>query len=194
MTARTNVFRAPAVGRRGVLVTGAAALSAGLLPAEAEAATEAANARPQAGDRFVFFSGDKKGEVVRVEDLPLGGPQILAWPVESATETVRQGSRLNQVLLIRLDPASLNEETRGFAAEGVIAYSAVCTHQGCPISQWKADEGTLLCVCHNSQFDPKEGARVVNGPAPRRLAVLPLAIEDGAPVATGEFVGRVGFK
>ena len=55
---------------------------------EARAATEddPKKARPQEGDRFVFFSGDRKGEVIKLEDLPLGGPQIVAYPMDPATE------------------------------------------------------------------------------------------------------------
>jgi Rieske Fe-S protein len=142
----------------------------------------------------VFQSGDKKGEVIRSEDLAAGGPQVLAYPMDPATNTPRSGSRLNQVVLIRLDPAQLSEETRAHAADGVVAYSAVCTHQGCPVNMWKQDAGTLFCSCHGSQFDPKDGAKVLDGPAPRRLAALPVRIEDGLVVAAGEFSGRVGFK
>jgi rieske iron-sulfur protein len=183
------------VGRRAVMGT-AIGMVAGLsVEGAAEAATDdPKKARPKAGDRFVFFSGDRKGETIKPEDLPLGGPPMLAYPQDPATETVRSGSRLNQVALIRLDPASLGEDTRPRAADGVLAYSAVCTHQGCPVNMWKEDAQTLYCSCHGSQFDPRDEANVVDGPAPRRLAVLPLKVENGFVVAAGEFEGRIGFK
>jgi rieske iron-sulfur protein len=179
--------------RRAVL-KGAIALGASLplLNARAAADDDPKKARPQEGDRFVFFSGERKGEIIKPEDLPLGGPQILAYPIDPATETVRNGSRLNQVLLIRLEPDQLSEDTSANAAEGVVAYSAACTHQACPVSMWKKDEGTLFCACHGTQYDPKDGAKVVDGPAPRRLAMLPLRIEDGMVVAAGPFTGQVG--
>jgi rieske iron-sulfur protein len=45
--------------------------------------------------------------------------------------TVRNETLLNLVILTRFDPAELSEETRARAAEGVVAYSAVCTpHAG----------------------------------------------------------------
>jgi Rieske Fe-S protein len=165
-----------------------------VLPAAklAAAVEEPAKARPEAGDRFVFFSGDKKGELITPEDLPLGGPQVMAWPMDPATSTVRSGSRLNQVILIRFEESQLSEDTRGNAADGVIAYSAACTHQACPVSMWKKDKETLYCACHGTQFDPKDAAKVVDGPAPRRLAMLPLRIEDGVVVAAGPFTGQVG--
>jgi len=56
----------------------------------------------------VFVLGDNQGQVVKVEDLPLGGPQQLAYPMDPASKVVRDGSRLNQVLLIRLDAAQLS--------------------------------------------------------------------------------------
>jgi rieske iron-sulfur protein len=149
-------------------------------------------ARPQRGDRFVVAFGDRPGPVLRPEDLPLGGPQQLAYPLDPRTGIVRDGSRLNQVLLIRLDPGELSEDTRAGAAEGVVAYSAVCTHQGCPVSMWKKEAATLFCSCHGAQYDPRDRARVVDGPAPRRLPALPLETVEGVLVAAGGFSGRVG--
>lgn len=158
------------------------------------AVEEPAKARPQAGDRFVYFSGDKKGELIKPEDLPVGGPQVLAWPMEPATSTVRSGSRLNQVILIRFPPDELSETASANAAEGVLGYSAACTHESCPVSMWKADEKVLYCACHGSEFDPKDAATVVGGPAPRRLAMLPLKIEGGELLAAGPFTGQVGAQ
>ena len=51
----------------------------------------------------------------------------------------------------------------------------------------------MACPCHESQFDIYDGARVVGGPAPRPLAMLPLLIQDGVVTVAGEFHGRVGF-
>jgi nitrite reductase/ring-hydroxylating ferredoxin subunit len=149
-------------------------------------------ARPQRGDRLVFPFGDRAGQVIRPEDLPLGGPQQLAYPMDPATQVVRDGSLLNQVLLVRLDPSRLSEDTRAAAAGGVVGYSAVCTHQGCPVSMWKKEASTLFCSCHGAQYDPRDHGRVVDGPAPRRLAMLPLETLEGALVAAGGFSGRVG--
>ncbi len=156
------------------------------------AAEDDKTARPRKGDRLVFASGERAGQVIGPADLPLGGPQQLAFPMDPATKVVRDGSLLNQVALIRLDPAQLSPETRAEAAGGVVAYSAVCTHEGCPISMWHAQSKTLFCACHASRFDPTDRARVVDGPAPRRLAMLPLSPSEGGIVAAGGFTGRVG--
>jgi rieske iron-sulfur protein len=184
-----------AQGRRAVL-KGALGVGLGLplIGTAAAAVEDPKKARPQAGDQFVFFSGDRKGETVMVEDLPMGGPQTMAYPKDPQTDTVRNGSRLNQVVLIRLVEQELSEETRANAVDGIVAYSAACTHQACPVSMWKADAFTLFCSCHGSQFDPRDNARVVGGPAPYRLAMLPLTVEQGVLVAAGPFSGRVGAQ
>lgn len=151
------------------------------------------NTRPQEGDRFVFAAGDRKGELIAPGDLPLGGPPVMVYPMDPRMGVVRDGSRLNQVLLIRLAPEALATETRARSAAGIVAYSAVCTHAGCDVSDWQGETKTLMCFCHYSEFDPKDGALVVAGPAPRRLAALPLKLVDGVLMAAGGFSGRVGF-
>ncbi len=155
---------------------------------------DATSVPPQLGDRFVFLTGDKEGEVVKVDDLELGGPQAQVYPVDPKTGVVRDNSRLNLVILIRLDPKVLDEETRARAADGVVAYSGVCTHQGCPVSMWSTELNALFCSCHGSVYDPKDGAEVVGGPAPRPLPALPLKMEDGVPTVAAAFSGRVGSQ
>ena len=112
------------------------------------------------------------------------------------TSVVRKGSRLNEILVVRLDPAELDEETRARAAGGVVAYSAICVHTGCPVTAWvKAaggDRDVFKCVCHNSEFDPRQSAQVVFGPAPRRLPALPLAPDGDLLTVAAAFVGKVG--
>jgi Rieske Fe-S protein len=98
------------------------------------------------------------------------------------------------VLLVRLDPESLDSKTRALAADGVVAYSAICTHTGCDIGEFLADEQVLFCECHQSKFDPKDNARVTDGPAPRSLPALPLKVVEGRLVVAGPFTSRVGFE
>jgi Rieske Fe-S protein len=105
--------------------------------------------------------------------------------------TVRDG-RLNLVILARFDPAALTDETRARAADGVVAYSAVCTHQGCPVNMWSNERNAFVCSCHASIFDPRNGAEVIDGPAPRPLAALGLKLKDGVVTVASTFSGRVG--
>jgi len=151
-------------------------------------------ARPQANDRLAFASGERKGQPIALADLPADGPPVAAYPMDPATRVVRDDSRLNQILLVRLDQNRLNGDTRARAADGVVAYSAVCTHTGCDVWEWLPASSAIKCSCHFSEFDLKDSARVVNGPAPRRLPALPLKAVDGAPIVAGGFVGRPGFE
>jgi rieske iron-sulfur protein len=83
----------------------------------------------------------------------------MAWPLDPTGETLRSGSRLNQLLLLRLDPEGFDPQTREFATDGVLAYSAICPHTGCEVSTWQAERQILECPCHFSHYDPKAGRR-----------------------------------
>lgn len=183
------------LSRRDVLKSAfAAGLALPLVKIEISAAEEAKKVRPQSGDLFVFSLGERLGQVITLQDLPTGGPPLIAYPLDPLTQTVRDGSRLNQVVLLRLPQEDLTEQTRTVAAEGVVGYSAICPHTGCNVTGWKEDAKQLVCPCHASAFDPKDRARVASGPAPRPLAVLPLKLVDGKVTVAGAFSGRVGAE
>lgn len=150
--------------------------------------------RPQAGDRFVHQSGERIGTVITAADLPEGGPPVTAFPLDPSSNVIRNGSRLNQILLVRISPAELAPEMQSLAADGIVAFSGVCTHAGCDINLWKPETKRFRCPCHESEFDPKDSGRVVGGPAPRRLPRLPVKIADGVLVVGGAFMGRPGFQ
>lgn len=142
----------------------------------------------------MFAGGERIGQVIAAADLLAGKPPLLVYPVDPGSRVVRDGSRLNQILLVRLAPNELDEETRRQSADGVVAYSGVCTHTGCDVTLWQAEIQRFRCPCHESEFDPREGGRVVGGPAPRRLPRLPVKVVDGVIVAAGGFLGRPGFQ
>jgi Rieske Fe-S protein len=157
-------------------------------PAPAEPASE----RPKEGDFLVSIESER-AVALALEDIPQGGPPVLAWPMDPASNTVRKDSRLNKVLLLRLDPAALNRATQERAAEGVVAYSAICPHAGCEVNGWAAEQQLLECSCHFSHYNPREASAVVDGPAPRPLAALPLKIIEGKLAVAKPFTGRVGI-
>jgi rieske iron-sulfur protein len=184
---------------RRKLVWTALATGAGILASKAAATDEnrsGSNEKPQQADILVVAEGEHAGRVIGPQDLKLGGPPLRAWPMDPNTSVIRNGSRLNEVLIIRLDPAELDDDTRSRAADGIVAYSAICTHAGCPVTAWTkgatGDKDMLKCVCHNSEFDPRNSAQVVFGPARRRLAALPLATTDGSLTIAAAFIGKVG--
>src|ERR1700746_1552991 len=87
-------------------------------------ADDAAAMAPQPNDHLVFLTGPKKEQVVKIDDLAIGGPQVQVYPAAPGG-TERNKSRLNRLIRARSDPAILEEETRARAAEGVVAYSGV---------------------------------------------------------------------
>jgi len=155
--------------------------------------TDAKRERPREGDLLVAVDS-ATSEPLKPDDVPPKGKLTMAWPLDPTDNTVRDGSRLNKVLLLRLDPESLDPVTRDRAADGVVAYSAVCTHAGCDVIEWYPESQRLECPCHNSQFDAAAAAKVVGGPAPRSLPALPLKITDGRLVVAKPFTGRAGFQ
>jgi len=106
------------------------------------------------------------------------------------------------VVVIRLAPSALHlpPDRRGWAPEGILAFSKICTHAGCAIALYRAPlfqpvekPPALVCPCHYSTFDPATGGTVVFGPAGRPLPQLPLEIDaDGNLRAAGNFSGPVG--
>src|SRR5262245_58311848 len=182
-------------GRRKLLQAGlAAGLGVILSPRPAAIAQDdGASAPPREGDLLVRIDAPAH-RPLRPEDVPLNAPQIAAWAMDPADGTVRSGSRLNALIVLRLDQAALAPDTRARAADGVVAYTAICTHNGCDVDDWIADRHLLSCSCHASEFDPRDAARVVDGPAPRALPALPLKIVDGQLVVAGPFTSRVGFE
>jgi Rieske Fe-S protein len=155
--------------------------------------SDPASSRPKIGDLFV-----KPGDAARTPlvpgDIPIGAAQTPVWPMDPSDGTVRSGSRLNQVILLRLDPNTLSPETRTRAADGVVAYTSICTHTGCDVDDWQSTDRLLACQCHFSQFDPRDAAKVVDGPAPRPLPALPLKIVDGKLAVAQPFTAPIGFE
>ena len=61
------------------------------------------------------------------------------------------------------------------AAGQAVAFSAICTHQGCTV----APKGSELdCPCHGSKYNALTGA-VINGPAPSPLPAVSVSVKDG---------------
>ncbi|KRF17942.1 ubiquinol-cytochrome C reductase [Nocardioides sp. Soil797] len=102
----------------------------------------------------------------------------------------------SSVILLRMEPKDQTFSKRSpenWSVNGIVAFSKICTHVGCPISLNEQQSHHLLCPCHQSTFDLADGGRVVFGPAARPLPQLPLKIsEDGYLVAQSGFLEPVG--
>jgi rieske iron-sulfur protein len=146
---------------------------------------------PRRGDRLVDDDAEGPPTPLRVSDLRVGKP-MLAFPFDASKQVLRNDSRLHKVVLLRLAEADLNAETQARAAGGVIAFSALCTHQACEVKTWLSKEKSLVCFCHSSKFDVLDGAKVTAGPAPRALPMLPLVLEGDLLVVAGSFSSEPG--
>lgn len=131
---------------------------------------------------------DEAGAPVRASEIPVGGV-VTVFPEGDA------GSADGQVVLIRVTPdlLELPGDRMSWAVDGLIGYSKVCTHAGCPVGLYSADRHELLCPCHQSAFDVLRGAVPTAGPAAWPLPQLPLRVGDRSEVlADGPLSEPVG--
>ena len=136
------------------------------------------------GSRLVTSEGD----AVRAGDVAVNA-FLTVFP-EGRTDAAD-----SQAVLIRL-PAGTSRPMPGredWAPDGLVCFSKICTHAGCPVGLYAAQTQELFCPCHQSVFDVRRGARPTGGPATRALPQLPIAVDDeGFLVAQSDFREPVG--
>ncbi|HVB27981.1 MAG TPA: Rieske 2Fe-2S domain-containing protein [Mycobacteriales bacterium] len=166
---------------RRTMLKRALGLAGGLLPLPALFALRDLGTAPGTQLRQTGWMKDTRlveldtGRPIRLGDLPIGGfvtvmPEGIANPNDSA---------LSPTMLIRLAPGE-NHPLKGhenWAADDHVAYSAVCTHAGCPAKLYEQQTHHILCPCHQSTFDVLHGCRVIFGPAARSLPQLPIYVD-----------------
>ncbi|MER6347779.1 cytochrome bc1 complex Rieske iron-sulfur subunit [Streptomyces sp. NPDC001595] len=98
------------------------------------------------------------------------------------------------LMVVRLEPSDIKDKQElEWSHEGIVAYSKICTHVGCPISLYEQQTHHVLCPCHQSTFDLSDGARVIFGPAGHALPQLRIGVNDeGYLQALGDFEEPVG--
>lgn len=98
------------------------------------------------------------------------------------------------LMIVRLQPENIKDKRElAWSHEGIVAYSKICTHVGCPISLYEQQTHHVLCPCHQSTFDLSDGARVIFGPAGHALPQLRIGVnEQGYLEALGDFEEPVG--
>jgi len=137
------------------------------------AAALAADAAPML---LVDADAESNFKPLRPSDLAVGKP-MLVYPFDAKTGEPKNASRANKLVVIRLPEDQMEAATKARSAGGVLAYSALCTHQACDVKTWIAKEKVLVCFCHASKFDLLDGAKVVDGPASRPLPSFSLKLE-----------------
>jgi ubiquinol-cytochrome c reductase iron-sulfur subunit len=144
---------------------------------------------------------DAFGNYVTNETLETGG-LLTVFP--EGYQSNENDEAIDQTVIIRIglwqpggpQPAPITTCGAGretWAPDGMVAYSKVCTHAGCPVGLYQEETEQLLCPCHQSLFDVRYGARQVFGPAPRPLPQLPLYIDDeGYVCAQSDYHEAIG--
>jgi ubiquinol-cytochrome c reductase iron-sulfur subunit len=149
-----------------------------------------------AGD--ISTTGDNvSSRPVRPEDIPVGG-LVAAIPLDLPEVEHEEGSfnarAKAAIILVRMEPDEIrSQQGDGWDYQGILAYSKICTHVGCPIALYEQRTHHLLCPCHQSTFDLADSGNVVFGPAARRMPQLPIGVdEEGYLVARSDFQEPVG--
>ncbi|BFM23801.1 MULTISPECIES: ubiquinol-cytochrome c reductase iron-sulfur subunit [Microbacterium] len=167
----------------------------GLAPQDVDPVTALSHTMWKQGMRLAH---DPSGRPIRAADVTLGSafhviPEELAGLGHDEGYLEEKAKAI--VLLMRMQPEQLNPETNklDWSYDGIIAYSKVCTHVGCPVALYEQQTHHLLCPCHQSQFDVANGAAVIFGPAARPLPQLPITVDaEGYLVAQSDFQEPVG--
>jgi ubiquinol-cytochrome c reductase iron-sulfur subunit len=144
----------------------------------------------------LFTTRWRKGlMVVDEEGNPVRADTLLPNGVVTVFPQGFTGAADSAAILVKVDPIELQlpPDKRGWAPDGNLCYSKICTHAGCPVGLYLAAFHELQCPCHQSAFNVLNGAEVVFGPAPRALPQLQI-YTDGAGFlrAAGDFSQPVG--
>ncbi len=149
------------------------------------------------GSRIVI---DVTGQPVKPQDMAVG-TLISASPEDLNTIQEEQGNQNERakasIILVRMAPDEIRSQQSPKGAtwdyQGILAFSKICTHVGCPIALYQKATHHLLCPCHQSTFDLADSGNVVFGPANRRMPQLPITVDsEGYLVAQGDFQEPVG--
>lgn len=134
-------------------------------------------------------------EPLRPEDVAVGSltfamPEGLTEEAEDFQNQIAKAA----LMIIRIEPDNIKDKReREWAHEGIVAFSKICTHVGCPISLYEQQTHHVLCPCHQSTFDLSDGARVIFGPAGHALPQLRIGVNsEGNLEALGDFDEPVG--
>jgi len=132
---------------------------------------------------------------LRPEDISVGS-LTFAQPegLEEKSDNFQQEIAKAALMLVRLNPSDIKDKKElDWSHEGIVAYSKICTHVGCPVSLYEQQTHHVLCPCHQSTFDLSDGARVIFGPAGHPLPQLNISVnKDGFLEAQGDFAEPVG--
>lgn len=134
---------------------------------------------------------------IRAEDVQIG-QLVNGLPAELESmegHEVLTAKATSAVILVRMAPDEINAaaDRREWGVDGILCYSKICTHVGCPTNLYERHTKHLLCPCHQSTFDLSNNGKVVFGPAGRPMPQLPIMVDDeGYLVAQSDFTEPIG--
>ncbi|TQJ50382.1 Rieske 2Fe-2S domain-containing protein [Phycicoccus sp. SLBN-51] len=143
------------------------------------------------GDRLVR---DPEHTPIKATDVTIGSVfHVLPESIKDSTHVLEDKAKA-AVLLMRLEPEAIKvAKERDWGHEGIVAYSKICTHVGCPVGLYEQQTHHLLCPCHQSTFDVTQDCKVIFGPAKRPLPQLKITVDaEGYLVADAPFREAVG--
>jgi ubiquinol-cytochrome c reductase iron-sulfur subunit len=145
---------------------------------------------------------DPENTPIKAQDVTIGSvfhvmPEgLLPNPItgEGGTPNLLEEKAKAAVLLMRLDEDDIeSQKQKDWGYHGIMAYSKICTHVGCPVGLYEQQTHHLLCPCHQSTFDVTQDAKVIFGPAKRPLPQLQITVDDeGYLVSAAPFQEAVG--
>ncbi|GAA4682464.1 Rieske 2Fe-2S domain-containing protein [Streptomyces chumphonensis] len=134
-------------------------------------------------------------EALRPEDITIGSLSFaLPEGLEHDDHSFQKEIAKAALMLVRLEPEDIKDQQElEWSYQGIVAYSKICTHVGCPVSLYEQQTHHVLCPCHQSTFDLADGARVIFGPAGHPLPQLRIGVDDeGYLMALDDFAEPVG--
>jgi ubiquinol-cytochrome c reductase iron-sulfur subunit len=144
----------------------------------------------------VRLARDPSGVPIKASEVTIGSAfHVIPEGLQDLTYHKIEEKAKAAVLLMRLPIEDLNEDPAkaSWSYEGIVAYSKICTHVGCPVALYEQHTHHLLCPCHQSSFDVKEHCKVIFGPAARPLPQLPITVdEEGYLIAQSDFTEPIG--
>ncbi len=162
----------------------------GVLAATGAAVQAQEDDGPAPGDILVNSKG---GAVLTPADIDPTAKTVVIAYAQDADGNVKKGNK-NKIAVVKVDAANIGSESEGRGVDGLMAYSAICTHAGCEVKSFLPDRGVMRCPCHGSEFDPANNGVVEKGPAKHRLASLVIAVENDQIVIKEGFDAEVGAQ
>ncbi|HMM81599.1 MAG TPA: Rieske 2Fe-2S domain-containing protein [Terrimesophilobacter sp.] len=146
-------------------------------------------------DANVRLMRDPANTPIKASDVTLGSVfHVIPATLANSAHYIEDKAKA-AVLLMRLKPEDLHvsADRADWNYQGIVAYSKICTHVGCPVALAEQHTHHLLCPCHQSQFDISHEAKVIFGPAKRPLPQLPITVDsEGYLIARSDFHEPVG--